>query len=190
MDIINVERRDPMAKAKHLRRVGIVPCSVYGGTLPEAISIQMEQQAANLLLRQKRDGSKIRLNLDGQIIPTQIKEYTRNPDNQDVTHLSFQALKAGQPVKSVVHIHRKNTENIRGILEQMIDEVSYESLPEHMVDTITLDLEGAAPGTQITIADIPELNNEHITLHIPSDSLVLRVSEAKTAANQDDPAAE
>ncbi len=190
MDIINVERRDPKAKAKHLRRVGIVPCSVYGGTLPNAVSIQMDQQTANQLLRQKHDGSKIRLKLDGEIIPTQIKEYTRNPDNQNVEHLSFQALKAGQPVKSVAHIHRKNTENVRGVLEQMIDEVSYESLPQYMVDNITLDLEGAAPGTLITIADIPELNNEHITLHIPSDSLVLRISEAKMAADQEDAAAE
>ncbi len=181
MDIINVEKRDPAAKAKHLRRVGIVPCSVYGGSLPNAISIQMTQQDANQLCRQKHDGSKIRLNLDGQVIPAQIKEFTRNPDNQNVEHLSFQALKAGQTVNSFAHISRKNADNVRGILEQMIDEVPYESLPEYMVDHVTLDLEGAAPGTLITLADIPELNNEHITLHLPGDSIVLRITENKMA---------
>ncbi len=190
MDIINVEKRDPMAKAKHLRRMGIVPCSVYGGTLPNAVSIQMSQQAANQLCRQKHDGSKIRLNLEGKLIPTQIKEFTRNFDNQNVDHISFQALKAGQMVKSVAHIYRKNAENVRGVLEQMIDEVSYESLPEYMVDNITLDLEGAAPGTLITIADIPELNSEHITLHVPGDSIVLRITENKMAPTEEEAAAE
>ena len=190
MDIINVEKRDPKVKAKHLRRMGIVPCSVYGGTLPNSVLIQMNQQTANQLCRQKHDGSKIRLSLDGQIIPAQIKEYTRNPDSQNVDQVSFQALKAGQTVKSFAHIGRKNSENVRGVLEQMIDEVPYESTPEFMVDNITLDLEGAAPGTLITVADIPELNNEHITLHIPSDSIVLRISENKMAADQEEAAEE
>ncbi len=190
MDIINVEKRDPKAKAKHLRRVGIVPCCVYGGALPESISIQMNQQTANQLCRQKHDGSKVRLSLDGQVIPAQIKEYTRNPDNQNVDQISFQALKAGQPVKSFAHIARKNAENVRGVLEQMIDEVPYESIPEYMVDNITLDLEGATPGTTITIADIPELNNEHITLHIPSDSIVLRITENKMAVDAEETAEE
>ncbi len=190
MDIINVEKRNPNAKAKQLRRVGIVPCSVYGGTLPNAISIQMNQQTANQMCRQKHDGSKIRLNLGGEIISTQIKEYTRNPDNQNIEHISFQALKAGQPVNSVAHIYRKNADNVRGVLEQMIDEVPYESLPEYMVDSVSLDLEGAAPGTLITIADIPELNTEHITLHVPGDSIVLRITENKMAADQEETAAE
>ncbi len=186
MDIINVEKRDPKAKAKHLRRVGIVPCSVYGGTLPEAISIQMNQQTANQLCRQKHDGSKVRLQLAGQVIPTQIKEYTRNPDNQNVEHISFQALKAGQTVNSFAHIYRTNADNVRGVLEQMIDEVPYEALPEYMVDHVTLDLEGAAPGTLITLADIPELNTPHITLHMPADSIVLRITENKMAISQEE----
>lgn len=79
---------------------------------------------------------------------------------------------------------------MRGVLEQMIDEVPYESLPEYMVDSVSLDLEGAAPGTLITIADIPELNTEHITLHVPGDSIVLRITENKMAADQEETAAE
>ena len=186
MDIVNVERRDPQAKAKHLRRMGIVPCSVYGGALPNAVSIQMTQKDANLLFREKRDGSKIRLKLDGKVIPTQIKESTRNSDNHNIEHISFQALKAGQTVNSVAHIYRKNADTVRGILEQMIDEVPYESLPEYMVDAITIDLDGAEVGTVITIADIPELNNEHITLQIPSDSIVLRITDTKTVPDEED----
>ena len=181
MDIINVAHRDMKVKAKQLRRQGFVPCTVYGGALPESVSIQMEQQTANLMYRSKREGSRVNLRLDGQVIPAQIKELTLHPDHPDITQISFQALQAGHTVNSVLQIYRTNTENIRGILEQMIDEVPYEALPADMIDSVTLDLAGAAPGTVITLADIPELNTGKITMHLPSDSIVLRITEAKTA---------
>ena len=49
MDVIKVEKRNEQAKANQLRRSGLVPCCVYGGDLPESISIQMDQQTANKL---------------------------------------------------------------------------------------------------------------------------------------------
>ena len=36
MDIIKVEKQSGQAKAKQLRRSGIVPCCVYGGSLTES----------------------------------------------------------------------------------------------------------------------------------------------------------
>ena len=44
MDVIKVEKRNEQAKANQLRRSGLVPCCVYGGDLPESISIQMDQR--------------------------------------------------------------------------------------------------------------------------------------------------
>ena len=73
MDVIKVEKRDEQAKANQLRRSGLVPCCVYGGDLPESISIQMDQQVqANCST--PREGSKVGLKLDGHVIPTQIKD--------------------------------------------------------------------------------------------------------------------
>ena len=74
MDIINVEHRDMKVKAKHLRRMGLVPCTVYGGSLPESVSITMEVQTANAMYRHKRVGSRVSLKLDGAVLPAQIKE--------------------------------------------------------------------------------------------------------------------
>lgn len=186
MDIINVEHRDMKVKAKHLRRMGLVPCTVYGGSLPESVSITMEVQTANAMYRHKRVGSRVSLKLDGEVIPAQIKELDLNPDNQDVTQISFQALQAGHSVNSVLQIYHINTENVRGILEQMIDEVPYESLPRDMIDSVTLDLDGKGPGTVITLADIPELNTGRITMHLPADSIVLRITEARTAPAEEE----
>lgn len=49
------------------------PCCVYGGDLKESLSIQMDQQVqANCST--PREGSKVGLELDGHVIPTQIKD--------------------------------------------------------------------------------------------------------------------
>ena len=69
MENIKVQKRDFTVKAKKLRRLGVVPGSVFGKSLPESISIQMEEGIARRLVREKREGSKLPLSVDGQIIP-------------------------------------------------------------------------------------------------------------------------
>ncbi len=185
MNVIKVEKRDTQAKAKRLRREGIVPCCVYGGGLPDSISIQMEQQIANQLLQTKREGSKVQLDLDGKLIPAQIKEQTRNFLNLNIEHIGFQALQADQSVNSVAHIFLKNAETSAGVLEQMIFEVPYASLPKDMIDTVTVDLADMTVGTVLTVEEIPEFASDRITLQIDPDSMVLRLSDKKRAPTQD-----
>lgn len=181
MDIIRVEKRNHQTKAKQLRRAGIVPCCVYGGGLPDALSIQMGQQTAEQMLRVKREGSKVRLDLDGRLISVQIKEKTRNFADNKIEHIQFQALKADQKVNSVAHIILKNADIVPGILEQMLFEIPFASLPEDMIDTVTVDLEGMPVGTILTVDDIPEFRDERVEIQVKGDSTVLRISDKKRA---------
>lgn len=59
MNVITVDKRDFTFKAKQLRRSGVVPGSVFGGSLPDSISIQMDEGIARRLIRYKREGSKL-----------------------------------------------------------------------------------------------------------------------------------
>lgn len=184
MDIIQVEKRNSQAKAKQLRRAGIVPCCVYGGKLSGSLSLQMGQQDANQLFQTKRLGSKVQLALDATLIPAQIKEKTRNFMDCNIEHIGFQALSADVRVNSVAHIILKNTDSASGIIEQMLFEIPYASLPEHMVDTVTVDLEGMAVGTVLTVQDIPEFMSEHVELQVKADSMVLRINDKKRIGAQ------
>ena len=74
MENISVQKRDFTVKAKKLRRSGIVPGIVFGSSLPESISIQIHENAARNLVRRKREGSRLSLDVEGQTIPVQIKE--------------------------------------------------------------------------------------------------------------------
>lgn len=182
MNVITVEKRDFTVKAKQLRRSGVVPGSVFGGALPDSIPIQMDEGIARRLIRYKREGSKLKLDLDGQLIPVQIKEKTVNILNNEILHISFQALKADQKVNSVIHIILKNTEKITVSLEGMLLEIPYAAFPEDMIDTITIDVDGMAVGTVITVADIPELVSGKIDLQVDKEEIVLRISDKKQAA--------
>lgn len=54
MDQIHVKKRHTGIKAKRLRQLGMVPGNIIGKSLPESISIQMEEAEARRLVRQLR----------------------------------------------------------------------------------------------------------------------------------------
>ena len=181
MDVIKVEKRNEQTKANQLRRSGLVPCCVYGGDLPESISIQMDQQTANRLFHTKREGSQVGLELDGRVIPAQIKKMMSG----QAEHFGFQALSANKKVNSITHIFLKNTELVPSTLEQMLFEVPFASLPADMIDTVTVDLDGMPAGTTVTVKDIPEFQSNKIELQIDADSMVLRIVDKKRAVEED-----
>lgn len=187
MNTITAEKRDASVKAKQLRRSGIVPCAVYGGLLPESLSIQTTQSDARQLLRSNREGSKIEIRLDGQSIPALIKEAERNLTTGEVVHMSFQALDPDRRINSKSHIVLKNKDTVPGTLEQMLFEVSYSALPADVIGTVTVDLADLKVGTILTVGDIPAFKSEKIELQAGADSIVLRIRDRKRSS---DPIAE
>lgn len=184
MNAITVQKRDLAAKAKQLRRAGLVPGSVFGGALQESIPIQLDEQTARRLVSQKREGSRLQLTLDGRVIPVQVKEKTLNMLSNEIVHLGFQALRADQKVNSVIHLVLKNADKVTGTLERQQLEIPYASLPEDMIDTITVDLEGMPVGTVLTLGDIPELKSEKIELQADPESIALRIHDKKRAGGE------
>ena len=177
MDQIHVKKRDTGIKAKRLRQLGMIPGNIIGKSLPESISIQMEEAEARRLVRQLREGSKIAIDLEGQAIPAL---------NNEILHLSFQALVADEKVNSVIHILLENEEKAGNQLEKMMMEIPYASLPADMIDTITIDLDGMAVGTVVMVKDIPELMSDTIELRVDPEEIVLRISDKTYQDSQAD----
>ncbi len=185
MNTIMVEKRNMTKKAKQLRRSGMVPCVIYGGTLKESLSVQMGQSIANKIARLKREGSKIQIKLDNQVISVQIKDKTQNLLTDEITHISFQALNADQKVNSVAHIILQNADKVAGVIEKLLMEVPYSAYPDDMIDTVTIDLEGLPVGSILTVGDIPEFKNGKVDLQVGADSMVLRIRDKKRLLSQD-----
>lgn len=143
----------------------------------------MDQQTANRLFHTKREGSQVGLELDGRVIPAQIKEKKKMMSGQ-VEHFGFQALSANKKVNSVTHIFLKNTELCPAHWSRC--SLRSPSLPPaDMIDTVTVDLDGMPAGTTLTFKDIPEFQSDKIELQIDADSMVLRIVDKKRAVEED-----
>lgn len=182
MDIIKAEMRDPAAKAKQLRRSGIIPCVLNGAELKESLLIQINQNTARQLKRTKQDGSKVDIQADGKVYHTLIKDLNYSSLDDSIVHISFQVLDAVKKVNSVADIILLNKDKVQGVLEQMQLKVPHAALPEYLLDTVTIDLAGVPIGTTLTIGDIPEFQSDKIELQADPVSIILRIRDKKRAA--------
>lgn len=190
MDTICVSRRDMSVKTGKLRRMGQIPAVVFGKSLPESIPVQLGEREARKLIKEKREGSKMYLDVDGERFTVQMKEKVVSLLNHEIEHISFQALTAGERVNSVIHIILANEDLVSGILERMLLEIPYSSLPRDMVDTVTVDLDGIRPGTVVTVRDIPELMSDKLELQADPESIVFRINERRQRAGASEKDAE
>ena len=177
MNIVKAQERDLKDKAKRLRKAGIVPGVVFGGALPESIPIQMDHRVAGKLLREKNEGSKLTLGIGEKTFTVQIKDFDQDLVTREVRHINFQVLEEGKKVRSVITVHLLNRELVNGITEQMLHEIPYTSLPEDMVDVITLDLAGMKPGMSFAVNELEEARSGKIVLDIDPEHLIYKIEE-------------
>ena len=181
MNPIIAQKRDPLAKAKQLRRSGVVPCVIYGAELDESLSIQLDQSAARQLKRTKRNGSKVNVQVDEKSYPVLIKDLEYNSVNDEIIHISFHVLDAGKKYNSVADIVLVNKDKVTGILEQMLMQIPHAAEPQYLIDTVAVDLENMSIGSTLTVGDIPEFQSDNIELQIDKDAMVLRIRDKKRA---------
>lgn len=179
METIKAEMRDPAAKAKQLRRSGIIPCVISGAELMHSVSIQMDQGTARQLRRTSRAGSKVDIQVGEKTYHTLMKDLEYNSLNDSIVHISFHILNAGKKVNSVADIVLLNKNKIQGVLEQMQMKIPHAAEPEYLLDTVSVDLDGLPNGTVFTVGDIPEFQSEKIELQVDPANLVFRISEKK-----------
>lgn len=182
MDIMEVSKRDMSVKAKKLRQSGLVPGHVFGGHLKDSVLIQVDKNVLTKVLATKHVGSRLTLTMDGQKLPVQLKDKDVSSMTGEIRNVSFQALAADQKVNSLLHIVLTNTEKNTNMLEFMVTEIPYDSLPQDMVDLVEIDVDGLAVGTVITVADLKQIDRSKVELQMAPDEIVLRVSDPKRYA--------
>lgn len=80
-------------------------------------------------------------------------------------------------INSKVPVWLLNKEKVSGILEQMLSEIPYASLPKDMIDTITVDLADFSTGSAITVGELALFQNPETELQIPADTLIFRIRD-------------
>lgn len=182
MYTLKAENRDTGLKPKQLRKKGIIPGVLYGKNFDSSLNIQFPHGEATRLLKSNSVGSKVQLVVDGKEYTTLLREISLKPATGEIEHLSFQALLADEPVTSTMRIVLLNREKISGLVLQPQDEISYRALPEHLIDTVEIDLDGMKVGDSLKISDLPIAGNPNIEILTPLETVVLNITEARAAA--------
>ena len=177
MDILNVEKRNEMIKAKKLKKSGMVPGCVYGGNLKETMLVQIQEREANKLLKYKTKGGTLILECEGKKHSVLLKEIDCNPVTDQINNLSFQKLVEDEKVASVAQIVLLNQNKIPNLVLKLLHEIPYKAMPSDLIEKVEIDLENMQAGTQLKVKDLPIYQNQDIEILLDADEMVLNVVE-------------
>ena len=187
MDTLKAEKRSMETKAKRLRREGYVTGNVFGREIEGSIPVKMLKNEVDKLLKTDHKGSQVMLEVDGQTYDALIKEVDFNPLAGRVDEIDFQALVSNEKVHSVAEVILLGQDDVQaGVVQQMLQEVTYKALPADLVDKIKVDVSHMKVGETLKVKDLDIAKNPAIDLHTSPEATVATVLEVHAAAADED----
>lgn len=159
---IDVQRREDEGKgaSRRLRHAGQVPAIVYGGDL-EPVSIQLNHN--DVWLASQNDwfySSILDLSLNGDVQRVLLRDMQRHPFKQQIMHLDFQRVTAGQALRTAVPLHFINQDTSPAgkaadvVVTHELNEVVVECLPKDLPEFLEIDLANLALGDVIHLSEV------------------------------------
>jgi len=129
---------------RRLRRDGVVPGVVYGGTGQEdSVSFKVD---ARVLRHVLIDGSAlIDLKVDGKTLPVIVKDRQLHPVRDEVIHIDLLEVRLDEKIQTQVGVHLEGIEEAPGIkeggvLEHVTHQLNIEALPTAIPEAINVDV--------------------------------------------------
>jgi large subunit ribosomal protein L25 len=173
--------------SKRLRAEGNVPCVLYGGEK------QVHFQAPMILFRDlvyTPEAAFVDLNIEGQIYQAILQDIQFHPVSEVIMHADFLELHKGKPIKMDIPVkfHGKAPGVIQGgRLMPKLRQIKVKALPDHMPESIDVDISGLELGKSIKVKDVMEkdfsiLNPSRVTIATVSIPRNMRAAEEEEAA--------
>lgn len=169
MDMVKLaaEARDPAVSARKLRRVGKVPCVLYGSDVKNT-PLQCEAKALHGAFVKAGESTLIELDLSGSKIPALFKAITFDPVSEREMHADFYAVNMKQEIETVVPIRLEGeapaVKEDGGILIVVTNHVRVRCLPAHLPHDLPLSITSLA-----AFHDVIMMKD----LHVPAGVTVL-----------------
>jgi len=182
MDIqFNAEKRDAKgtSASRRLRRAGRVPAIVYGAE-QDAIQVTLDHNEIYHLLRKEAfHASVLTMNIDGSKDTVVLRDTQWHPYKQQVMHLDFQRITAGEKLHLKVPLHFVNDENAPGIklqggmITHVMNELDVACLPKDLPEFIEVDLGAIEAGQSIHVSHLNMPKGVEAVLHGDEDPVVV-----------------
>ena len=161
MQELTIQQRGETGKqvAKRLRREGAVPAVLYGGTKPEAVTVDPK---AVLRIIHGHAGSTQLLNLTCEGVAGSrmaiIRDLQFDPVSERLLHVDFQEVTADRPITVRVAVHpvgeAAGVREQKGILNVVLHELDVSCLPTLIPQRIDADVSALMIGDVLTVGGL------------------------------------
>jgi large subunit ribosomal protein L25 len=176
---ISATPRTQEVKAKELRRQDKVPAVLYGRDYASR-ALQFDYLAALRVVQQAGTSQLVMLDVEGddQEHMVLIRQIQRDPVTEAIIHLDLYRLVAGVAVTTEVPVVQRGIapviERLGGIVNQLLDTLEIECLPNNIPQHLELDVSGLVDfNSFLTVADIEV--PEGVEILVSPDTELIRV---------------
>jgi large subunit ribosomal protein L25 len=143
--------------SRKLRQSGQTPAIIYGHSRqPQSLTLDT-RELVRLLERVAAASTVIELSFDGTTARTLIREIQRHPIKQEILHVDFQELVAGEKVTvSIPLVFIGSAEGVKagGILDQVMHELSIRVDPSNIPNHFDIDVTPLTIGHSYHVSDV------------------------------------
>lgn len=172
---IKANKRESVGKshARRLRRLGDIPCTLYGAE-EKSVSLSVSRHEFEKLLTETR--SVFVVDVGGTEQRAVVKDIQYHPVKGLMIHVDFMRVKAGQEINVSVPIKFTGTaegEQTGGVFQEIRSELDITCLPKNMPDSLEIQISHLDVGDAIRVSD---LNFENITINAEENALICTVA--------------
>lgn len=180
--VLKANKRSVVGKqVKALRREGKLPAVIYGRH-GEPINIELNARSTGRILANATSSSLITIELDGEEIPTLIREKQRDFIKNNLLHVDFMTVSMTEKLKAYVALRFKGlslaVKDYNAILVHNIEQLHVECFPADLPEYIEVDISVLKnPGDGIRVGELSVAEN--VTVLDDEDMMVAVASASK-----------
>ncbi|WP_346939537.1 50S ribosomal protein L25 [uncultured Clostridium sp.] len=171
-----VYERSSKENLKNLRKLGAVPCVIYGEFLEEPISAKMNKTELMKMLKVSYSGSIIPIDLEGKTLNCVVKDIQKN-NLHEIIHFDLQYVKPNEVIKLTIpinYIGQENLESKRLVLETFRPYLDFQGNVEKIPEYIEVNVANMKFNDKLLAKDI-NIPSE-VTLLTPEETILAVVN--------------
>jgi large subunit ribosomal protein L25 len=155
--IIQAEKRNIGEKAALIRQQGMIPAVLYNHGNTELLKVN-EKNILKIFKAGVSESTLLDIDVGGKKEKSFIKDYQVDPVTNQILHMDFFRITAGEKIKTHIPIHLEGKsigEKEGGVLEIFLHDIELEILPKDLVAAINVDISNVKIGEGIHVNELP-----------------------------------